>query len=83
MYRSTDTGASWKLADNAFVRVLTVGGRSVFAGTFYGEVLRSDDDGVTWTEVGSAVGSQFVVALAAGDRSLFAGTLGSSVWRYR
>jgi len=46
-------------------------------------VLRSDDDGVTWTEVGSAVGSQFVVALAAGDRSLFAGTLGSSVWRYR
>ncbi len=90
VYRSTDEGASWALANNGLpsnrkyfpqwqcIAVAPNGG-SVFVGTLDGGVFVTKDTGSTW--VADTAGLfKYVTAMAVHDTNLYAGTI-SGVYR--
>lgn len=76
IYRTTNGGLNWTLAaaSGQAVRSLLVSGASLFAGTATGSVLRSTNEGQTWSARGSIVGQARVQALISFEGELYAGT---------
>ncbi len=61
------------------VRCFAVNGTDLFAGT-YGGVLRSTNNGTSWTTVNWGLSNLDVHCLAASGANLFAGTYGGGVF---
>jgi hypothetical protein len=64
---------------NTYVRALAVSGTNLFAGTF-GGVFLSTNNGTSWTAASTGLTNTYVSALAVSGTNLFAGTNGG-VWR--
>lgn len=85
IFRSKDNGEFGTLVNSlpdnfTFVLVLNAQGH-IFAGTQKGGVLRSTDNGVTWSAFNSGLPATSVTALAANVRgAMFAGTSGNGVF---
>src|SRR5947199_10735603 len=58
------------------VRALEVSGTSLFAGTYFGGVFRTTNNGASWTAVNNGLTAMDVHILAVSGTSLFAGTNG-------
>lgn len=75
---SENNGADWTLVNNAGVSALAVNGNYVFAGSD-ANVLRSSDNGKTWTTLDIGLKSPyFVCALAANGSNIVAGVYGNA-----
>ncbi|MBK7031840.1 MAG: hypothetical protein IPH49_00885 [Ignavibacteria bacterium] len=83
LYVSSDSGASWKMLDMMYfksgikqpvgdVMSLASLGENLFVGTSYGLVLRSDNEGDSWTLVKGNM--SYSVTLMAHESTLYAGT---------
>ena len=66
---------------NTDVSALAVSGLNLFAGTVFGGVFLSINNGTSWTEVNSGLTNTYVTALAVSGSNLFAGTYYGGVWR--
>ncbi|TLY31540.1 MAG: hypothetical protein E6K56_04750 [Ignavibacteria bacterium] len=53
---------------------LAVSGTNLFAGTYYGGVFRTTDNGTNWTAVNTGLPDPEIFSLAASGTKLFAGT---------
>jgi hypothetical protein len=62
------------------VLALTISGTNLFAGTYYGGIFLSTNNGSSWTEVNSGLTTLNVLALAVSGTNLFAGTWGGGVF---
>ncbi len=84
MYRSTNNGASWSVADgsltNLAIQTFATYGSNIFAGTT-GGVLLSTNGGTSWKNVSDGLIDSDVYSLAIDGSELFAGTDHSGVWR--
>jgi hypothetical protein len=75
VYRSTNSGASWtEVSGSNNITVLSVVNEYVFAGCFDGQILRSDNDGETFTPVNDSDISDIVIAIKNIGSNIFAGT---------
>lgn len=84
LYRSVDNGVTWnKTTGNQRIDALTVSGSVYFAGVTPtdqfgaatgGQVHRSDDDGLTWSNKSNGLPNTPVLALAVNGTAVFAGT---------
>ena len=76
VYRSTDTGTSWKPSIYGLIaNALAVQGTNLFAGTGRGVSL-STDLGASWTSVNSGLTNTFVHTILVNGTKIFAGTNG-------
>ncbi len=78
---STNNGATWSdttygLNDNSIIS-LALNGSAIYAGTYYGNVYQSVDNGTHWTTLGNVVYP--IRSLAVYDSYLLAGTTGGGV----
>jgi photosystem II stability/assembly factor-like uncharacterized protein len=89
IYRSTDRGESWRMAEGLREQITTFSLLSdpadssiLYAGTTDG-VYRSTDGGQTWTPRRAGMGEITVTTLAAepGTGALYAGTEHRGLWR--
>jgi len=78
IFRSGDQGTRWISTGTtiSLVYALAVKGNLLFAGTGNG-LLRSSDNGASWTAVNSGSINQSVMLLAVKEPYLFAGTIGA------
>ena len=79
---STNNGESWlgvSLAQPAPAALAACNG-DLFAGTFGHGVLRSTDNGITWTEFNIGLANLNVQTLAISGTNIFAGTFGGGVY---
>src|SRR5437660_9583375 len=53
---------------------LAVSGTNLFAGTYYGGVFRTTDNGTNWTAVNTGLPDPEIFSLATSGTNLFAGT---------
>ncbi len=85
LFKSTDNGATWAPLGLQGMSITSFGsfGSSFFAGSDYGaNIIRTTDDGVTWTGVtGHGYGSSGFTAGADGSGYLFAGSVNYGVSR--
>ena len=76
VFRSSDNGTNWTAVNtgltNTTVNALAVIGTNLFAGTYAG-VFLSTNDGISWTQTGL---TNYIYALSVSGTNLFAGTLG-------
>ncbi len=88
IFRSTDEGSAW-IPTGLQVRdafsLAEIGG-FVFAGSTFGEIYRSDDDGLTWYLLGRGpdddrVTDPITSLVPAHNGSIFAGSFGSGILR--
>ena len=63
------------------IRSFTVSGTKLFAGTEYGGVFLSTNNGTNWTAVNNGLTSTYIYSLAVSGTDLIAGTGGGGVWR--
>jgi photosystem II stability/assembly factor-like uncharacterized protein len=91
LYSSSDDGLTWSCIDpNISVGAITAAGNDFFcsasisvrnaeAGTY---ILRSSDNGATWTSINEGIqGNVYGWSLAATTTDLYLGTSGRGVWR--
>jgi hypothetical protein len=80
---SSDNGWSWNSLDvgltNTQVHAFAVSGANLFAGTWSGVFLSTDN--LKWTAVSTGLTDTLVNAIAVNGTNLFAGTYISGVWR--
>ena len=62
------------------IRSFAVSGTNLFAGTYFGGVYVSTNNGAIWTAVNNGLSNMDVSALSVIDTNLFAGTLGGGVF---
>ncbi|MFH0864808.1 MAG: T9SS type A sorting domain-containing protein [Bacteroidota bacterium] len=49
IFHSNDSGANWtQVYDGTIIFAIATDGTNIFAGTYYGGIIRSSDNGVTW-----------------------------------
>ena len=82
--KSTDLGIHWTNVDTLQPKeeVLALASDSnghIFAGTTRGSVLRSTDNGTTWTVLPSGL-TRVVECIATNGSSVFVGTYGQGIW---
>ncbi len=84
LYRSFDDGASWSLdPTTGWVSDLTSHDGFVWASLYPGGVIRSDDDGATWTAVNAGMESApHVNVLEVFDGTIYAGVNVGAVMRW-
>ena len=81
LYTSTDTGSTWTQApSDSSIFSLTNFNSISFAGTQYGNVLVSKDNGMNWLNTGSGLPNTTIKSLAVGGGYLFAG-ISNGIWR--
>lgn len=78
LYRSTDNGTTWQLADARFggsgVEAIVQRGTTIYASSNQNGVARSTDDGATWTFPSSTLNATNIVSLLfLDDRNAIAG----------
>ncbi len=84
-FRSEDAGANWTPSDLRVIDVLSLGilGSQVFAGSTFGKLYRSDDDGRTWIRIDRGPGDAWVAepvsSIVVGDGTIYAGSVGDGV----
>jgi hypothetical protein len=85
LYRSTDNGTSWNLVCSKWFSLVSfahssngAGGRNLYAGTAWGGVQISTNNGMTWTQSGLMY--SYINALASSGSKMFAGTDGEGVY---
>jgi photosystem II stability/assembly factor-like uncharacterized protein len=80
---STNNGADWTIAQgtttHGIVRALAVHGTNIYAGTTYGGVLLSTDNGVNWEQIG--LDNLDVLDLAVLESVIVASTIFGGVFR--
>ena len=84
----SESHAQWVQASGyggGYVEAFAVSGTNLFAGTFYGGVFLSTNNGTSWTAVNSGLTETYVTSLAVspngtGGTILFAGTNGGGVF---
>ena len=88
IFVSSDGGGSWQPSStgltNVHVNSLAVSaGGEVYAGTYFGGVFESDDQGATWSATGPGMTANSVVDAVATDsgNTVFAGTRAGEVFR--
>lgn len=87
VFRSTDSGMSWVLANdglfNSNILSLTASSTgTIFAGTAGDGVFRSFNNGVSWAPINSGLSYSYVYALKLSSTgTLFAGTFGRGIFR--
>lgn len=82
IYRSLNNGSSWEATAlmEAIVPAIVVCGTNVFAGTFEG-VFLSTNNGVAWNAVNTGLSHTTVFSLALNSSTLFAGTIDGGVYK--
>jgi len=63
------------------VLCLTVTGSDLFAGTLFGGVFRSTNNGTSWIEVNNGLSNYDIMSLAVSGTDVFAATWGNGVFR--
>ncbi len=87
MFRSEDGGTNWNPSDLQVIDVLSIGvrGDQVFAGSTFGKLYRSDDDGRTWIRIDRGPGDAWVAepvsSIVATSEVIYAGSVGDGVLR--
>ncbi|MDQ3021726.1 MAG: hypothetical protein M3R36_14315 [Bacteroidota bacterium] len=81
IFRSEDTGVSWKRVSDYGPSTICVSGTSVFAGEFSLGLIRSTDNGNTWEDITNNIAVSFISQLYVHNGILFAGTSGAGVYR--
>ncbi len=76
MFRSTNNGNSWTLCPHylPYTTVMVASGSNLFAGTWYGGVYQSSDNGTTWNSKNSGIVELNIEQLAVSSNWLFACT---------
>lgn len=78
IFRSDDSGATWKRRDNGIPHTQTLfigeAGKSLFAGLFDSSMYRSTDGGNTWVDVSSTMPKKTLICFASDDTAIFVGT---------
>jgi ligand-binding sensor domain-containing protein len=85
VFRLYNAGATWKqtgagLKDTVVTAIGTDAGY-LYAGTHYGNLLRSSDNGANWTLAASGLSDSSIVALAFDKGRIYAATEGDGVFR--
>jgi hypothetical protein len=68
------------LTDTSIDELLIIG-RDLFAATFGEGLLRSTDNGATWTPINEGLTEKQIISLAVGDETIYVGTIGSGIWK--
>ncbi|MBK6409488.1 MAG: T9SS type A sorting domain-containing protein [Flavobacteriales bacterium] len=79
IFRSDDGGTNWVQMSTGSFKNLSVVGTTIFAGGQGQELLRSMDNGNTWSIVNSGLGLPCVMSFAANGPSLFVTTCGQGI----
>lgn len=82
IYFSSDDGNTWASVNNSgnTTFALAFRGDTVFAATIGGGVIKSEDNGGTWSSANSGIPTLSVYSLIAKGNLLFAGTVGEGVF---
>ena len=59
---------------NSFVNAFAVSGSNIFAGTYGGGVIKSTNNGTSWTDVNNGLTNLYVISLASSGTNIFAGS---------
>nr|MEE4268437.1 FlgD immunoglobulin-like domain containing protein [Candidatus Krumholzibacteria bacterium] len=83
LWRSVDQGQSWTLASNpGHIYALAYFDGWLYAGLYPGGVVRSDDDGLTWTSFSNGIGAGiFINDLEVHEGQLYVALNGDSILR--
>jgi hypothetical protein len=78
LFISNIHGGRWRAASagmtGAYVKCLTISGKTILAGTWGNGAYRSTDFGTTWSPAKNGLRDSVVYALAASGKNVFAGT---------
>lgn len=86
LYKSDNNGDSWEAANNGLldshIASIVSNNLSVFTADFSGNVFRSDDNGLHWTNMSEDLITEYftLTSLAIKDNYIYAGT-GYGVWK--
>jgi photosystem II stability/assembly factor-like uncharacterized protein len=79
LFHSTDNGDSWNavsqiLTNNGIISGIVCSGNTILVGAYSRGVVRSSDNGRTWTELNNELTNGFINCLACNGGYFFAGT---------
>jgi photosystem II stability/assembly factor-like uncharacterized protein len=86
IHYSSNSGAEWiksqvNISSTVIVKSMITSGPDFYTSTNDGRIMRSSDNGVTWTDIEEGLSNNIIIVIAAGSTDLFVGTGGRGVWR--